>query len=118
MRPCVTIRESSKDADVAVLKIGMFRHGTLEFSNSRRISLVSKRFWGFEWELVDENGQSLCNLRMKMGTLKFGGDVKIHELVRRDRELMIMLLIGWYAMVLMSEEASAAAAGAAAAAPP
>ena len=42
------------------------------------------------------------------------GDVMIAELVRRDRDLLVMLAASWYAMVLMGEQAATAvvAAGA------
>lgn len=114
LRPFVTIRDPVMDDDIAVLRIGLLRHATLEFSNGRRITLVSKRFFGFEWELVDENGQRLCRIQMRSAMMKRSGDVTIFEAVKKDRDLTIMLAIGWYAMVLMSEEGAdvAAAAGA------
>jgi hypothetical protein len=113
MRPFVTIRDSAMGNDVAVMRIGLFRHATLEFSNGRMISLVSTRFWGFEWEFIDENGQRLCSMRMRSGMMRRSAEVTINETVRRDRDLMIMLVIGWYTMVLTNEEAAAAAAAAA-----
>jgi hypothetical protein len=77
------------------------------------ISLVSTRFWGFEWEFIDENGQRLCSMRMRSGMMRRSAEVTIYETVRRDRDLMIMLVIGWYTMVLTDEETAATAAAAA-----
>ena len=109
LRPYVTIRDTAMENDLAILKIGMFRHGTLEFTNGKRISLVSGRFWGFEWEFVDENGQKLCSMRMKTQMMKYSAEVTLFEPLRKDSDLMVMLLVGWYTMVLMSEEAAATA---------
>ncbi len=114
MRPYVTIRDVAMDSDVAVLKIGMLRHGTIEFGNGKRITVMSKRFWSFEWEFIDENGQTLCTIRQRAKVMKHSADVTFYELVRKDRDLMTILLLGWYTMILMSDEAAAAAAGAAA----
>jgi hypothetical protein len=113
MRPHVTIRNAAMDSDIAVLKIGMLRHGTIEFGNGKRISLLSKRIWGFEWEFVDDNGLTLCSIRMRAKTMKYSADVKLFELVRKDHDLMVMLVLGWYAMVLMSEEAAVVGSAAA-----
>ncbi len=110
LKPYVTIRDAALDNDIAMLRIGMFRHGTLEFTNGKRLTLVSKRFWGFEWELSDENGMRICSVRMRTSLTKRTGEVVIHEAVRRDRDLMTMLVICWYAMVLMSDEAAASGA--------
>lgn len=114
MRPYVTIRDAAMDNDIAVLKIGMFGHGTIEFSNGKRITIISKRFWSYEWEFIDENGQILCTIRQRARVMKFSADVTFFKLVRKDRDLMAMLLMGWYAMVLMKEEAAAVAVAGAA----
>ena len=113
MQPYITVRDAGTDKDIAVLKIGLFRHGTLEFSIGRRISLISTRLFGIEWEFVDENGQKLCKMRMGPGLTRHS-TITIFEAIRRDRDLMVMLVAGWYGMVLMSDEAvavSAAGAG-------
>jgi len=113
LRPYVTVRDKATENDIAVLKIGMFRHGTLEFSIGKRISLVSARFWGFEWEFIDENGQKICDIRMRHALMKRNGEISISEGIRKDRDLMTMLLMGWYAMVLINDEEAAAGAAAA-----
>jgi len=110
LRPFVTIRDTVMGNDIAVLRMGMLRHATLEFSNGRRIELISTRFWGFEWEFIDENGMKLCKIRMKAAMTKNSAEVTIFEAVRKDRDLLIMLVIGWYTMVLMNDEAAATAA--------
>ena len=112
LRPYVTIRDVSTGADIAVLNIGLFRHGTLEFNNGRRITLVSTRFWGFEWEFIDENGQTLCVISRRPSFAKHAANVTISEAVRRDRDMLVMLIVGWYTMVLISDEAAASAAAA------
>ena len=38
LRPYVTIRDASLENDIAVLKIGLFRHGSIEFGNGKRIT--------------------------------------------------------------------------------
>jgi hypothetical protein len=113
MRPYVTIRDVALDNDIAVLKIGMFGHGTIEFSNGKRITVISKRFWSFEWEFIDENGQTLCSIRQRAKVMKYSADVSFFELVRKDHDLMTILLLGWYTIILMSQEAATASAGAA-----
>jgi hypothetical protein len=109
LQPYVTIRQAGTEDDIAVLKISLFRHGTLEFRIGKVVSLVSTRFFGFEWEFIDENRQKLCSMRMRNALMKRYGEVAVSSTVRRDRDLLVMLVIGWYAMVLMSNESSAAA---------
>jgi hypothetical protein len=112
LQPYVTMRDASTGNDVAVLKMGLFRHATLELGYGKRVSMISTRFWRFEWELVDENGQKLCSVRMRPSLGRQSGDVVVFETVRRDRELAAILVICWYALVLISNESSAAGTGA------
>jgi len=104
----VTMRDAQTGNDLAVLHIGMFRQGTLEFMNGRRIDLISTRFWSFQWDFVDENGMTLCTVRMVPTLGKRSGEVIISNLVRRDRDLLVMLIAGWYSMVVIRQEAAAA----------
>jgi len=110
LRPFVSIRDALLDSEVAVLKMGLLGHGTLEFTNGRRITLLSTRFWSFEWDMVDEGGQPLGKVCKRVTMFKDSADVTISEVVRRDRDLMLMLLASWYTMKLMSDEAAAAGA--------
>ena len=62
---------------------------------------------------MDENGQILCAISKRVTSIKYSADITIPKTTRRDRDLIVMLIIGWYSMVLMSEEAAAAAAASA-----
>ena len=107
VRPFVTVRDVAYDNEIAVLRIGLLGHGTIEFSNGRTITVLSTSFWSYAWDLVSEGGQLLCRIkkRVKIGTNS--ADVTISKEVRKDRDLLVMIIACWYAMVLMSDEAAA-----------
>ena len=48
LRPLVTVRDAALGSEVAMLKLGFFGHGTLEFTNGRRVTVRSNRFWSYE----------------------------------------------------------------------
>jgi hypothetical protein len=108
LRPFVSIRDVAFDNEIAALKIGLLGHGTLEFANGRRITVLSTRFWSYDWELIDEGGQLLCKVKKITKVMTNSADVTVSEGIRKDRDLMVMMIASWYAMVLMSDEAAAA----------
>jgi hypothetical protein len=110
LKPFVSIRDVAFDNEIGILRIGLLGHGTLEFANGRRITVLSTRFWSYDWDLLDEGGQLLCKVKKLTKVMRNSADVTISEGIRKDRELMVMIIASWYAMVLMSDEAAGARA--------
>jgi hypothetical protein len=109
VRPYVSIRDVAYDSEVAVLKIGLMGHGTIEFTNGRKITVLSTRFWSYEWDLMSEGGQLLCKVKKKVKVAVNAAEVAVADDVRKDRDLLLLIVMCWYAMVLISDEAAAAA---------
>ena len=113
LHPHVTIREEGSMDDLAVFHIGLLGNGLLEFRDGRRYVVHKLSFWGYSWGFYDEYERLLCTIKKRSTTLKHRGDVRIERDTRRDRYLLVLLVAGWYAMVMASEEAASVAAASA-----
>jgi hypothetical protein len=74
----------------------------------RHVSLLSDK-WTFE----DDLGGIVCTFGFSgsLGMGRFGGNVLIGPGAVLDRDLIVMLIVGWYAMVVISTENAYAIAG-------
>ncbi len=108
--PHVTIRKLGVEQEIGILKMAFSGHGLLELADGRRFSLVKTGFWKPEWSFDDENGRRLCTFRMASKLSGFQADVQLQPAVNTPT-LALLLIIGWYVMILQAEEAASASAG-------
>jgi len=81
--------------------------GVLEFETGHRFAFNRLSFWKSRWAFVDENGIPLVTFERKMKG-KPSANVTINCDFRQIRYIHILLLLGWYVIILDYEEAEAA----------
>jgi len=114
--PRVTVREAGSEIDIAVFWPRWLGDGTLEFGHGARFRWQSTNFWATNWMFTDDGGMPLVKFRE--GSPKGGWRemfktqalVEIESLAADLPELPLLVLLGWYLMVLRNEDAAAGAA--------
>jgi hypothetical protein len=82
--------------------------GAISLAGGERMILQSAGFWGGEWILLTESGLLLMRFHNR-GIVRHGAAVEILPEARSKRELSLLLLFGWYVLVLHQEDSAAAA---------
>jgi hypothetical protein len=96
--PRVTVRAAGTDVDVAVFHPSWMGGGTLELAPGRRLVLR----WQTEWVWQDEVGATLVHFTE--------GPVEITPSAASLSDLSLLVLLGWYLLVLFAEDAAFAGA--------
>lgn len=121
MNPRVTVREAGAAEDLAVYWPKHWGHGWLEFAKGNRFCWKPTNFWGTERGFVDEPGDPLFVLKSGAEKPKFSDQLKTQAVVEISSrgyglaELPLLLMLGWYLMILDQEDNAAILAATAAA---
>ena len=108
-----TIRICGSDAE-----IGTFTHnrwsggGTLELQDGRKV-LITSNLWQTRLDFQEESGRRLLGFQNK-GVLKVSSTVHIEPDALTEPGISLMVLFGWYVMVMMQMDAVAVSSGGAA----
>jgi hypothetical protein len=113
LHPYVTVRRLSFEDDFGKMEMKLGHNGLLQLMDGQVFEFRRLGSWKPQWAFLDESGELLCTFTRKGKALKHNGDVKIEEKAKRKIHLPLLLLVGWYVIVLFTEE-EAVAAGAAA----
>jgi hypothetical protein len=114
-QPRVTVRTAGSDADLAVFHPRWVGGGSLEFPDGRSVRLSSANFWQSEWVWQD-NEKPLIRFKGRHGLFKANGAVEIQPAAVANPDLAMLVLLGWYLILLHAEDSAAAASVSAAAA--
>jgi len=114
-QPRVTVRTAGSDADLAVFHPRWIGGGTLESPDGRAIRLSSANFWQSEWVWQD-NDRPLIRIKGRHGLIKANGAVDIQPEAIAYPDLAMLVLLGWYLILLHAEDSAAATSVSAAAA--
>jgi hypothetical protein len=112
-QPRVTVRVLGSDADVAVFRPHWAGGGTLELADGRTTLLRSANFWQSEW-VWQEKDQPLILFKGRHGLVKARGAVEILPGAAGRPDVPLLVLLGWYLILLHADDASAAGSSAAA----
>ena len=116
LNPRVTVREAGSEVNLATFWPRWLGDGTLEFAYGVSFRWQSTNFWGTDWIFSAADGTPLLALKegsrdRKIANLfKTESLVEIHAEARRLTELPLLVLTGWYLMILRQEDAAAASA--------
>ena len=111
-QPRVTVRVPGSDADVAIFRAHWAGGGMLEFASGRATRLSSANFWQSEW-VWQEKAQPLILFKGRHGIVKARGAVEIQSGSAGLPDTPLLVLLGWYLILLHADDANAAAAVAA-----
>jgi hypothetical protein len=105
--PRVTVRTAGSDADLAVFHPRWVGGGALEFPDGRAVRLSSANFWQSEWVWQD-NEKPLIWFKGRRGLVKVRGAVEIQPEAVALPDLPLLILLGWYLILLHAEDSAAA----------
>jgi hypothetical protein len=113
--PRVTVRVAGSDADIAVFHPHWAGGGTLELADGRAVRLSSANFWQSEW-VWQEKDQPVIRFKGRHGIVKAKGAVEILAGAAGRPDLPLLILLGWYLILLHAEDAAVASSAASVAA--
>ncbi len=109
--PRVTARVAGSETDLAQFRPHWMGGGTLESPDGRTTRLTSANLWQTEW-VWQESDLALIRFKGRHGMLKANGSVAIVPEALSRPDLALLVLLGWYLILLYAEDAAAASAGA------
>lgn len=113
LRPRITLRKAPFEDNIGVMEMSWRGHGRLEMSNGPRYHFKRVSAWRNQWDIIDDNGRVLAGIGIRRGRLLHNeADVTINEPSVKDKDLLLLLTLGWYMILLILQDSAAAAAGA------
>lgn len=105
--PRVTVRALGSETDLAVFRASWTGSGILELPAERTFRWSAVNFWRSQWAWHDVGGQPLALFKSSgHGRTPAGGRVAIAPAAASIPELSLLLLLGWYLMVLRIRDES------------
>lgn len=105
LRPKVSVRPLGREVDLGVYSPDFWRDGTLQLHDGRRFLWKHTSFWRSEWAFTTDAEFPIVTFRSKHQLLKAGAEVEIDAAHRNHPDLALLVLLGWYLMVLMAQDA-------------
>jgi len=111
--PRITVRVAGSDDNIATFQPGWAGGGTLELEGGGQLRLAAANFWHSQWDWIDAQNQPLIHFKSHQGLLKVEGEVEIEPSAIPLADLPLLVVLGWYLLVLFGRDAAAASAAAA-----
>ena len=99
-QPSISVRPAGSDVNVAILETGKTGGGILRFSDGRRYTWVNANSRGSKWTFTMEDGTVLVRFLIRASIRKYEGVVQVEPAGRGLGELSLLLLLGWYLIVI------------------
>lgn len=109
--PQVTIRVPGSDANIAVFKPAWTGGGALELPQGRLLRFGAANFWHSQWDWSDQAGSPLVHFKSHAGLLKMEGQVDVEPGAAAAAELPLLVVLGWYLLILFARDSAASTAG-------
>ncbi len=107
--PRVTIRGSDSGDNVSVFKAAWTGGGALDLPQGRLLRFAATNFLRSQWDWADTEAGPLVHFKRQAGLMKMEGQVEIETKAVTDPELPLLLVLGWYLVILSTRNAAAAA---------
>lgn len=107
-RQVVTVRRPDEEENLATMARRWGKESLLE-CRGRRFTWRRESFWGRRWSWVASDGSLLVGFKTRMG-FRYSATVEVSREARRYEDTPLLLVLGWYLIVLQAQEAAAAAA--------
>jgi len=105
----VTIRQCGEEADIATFKNSTWSGGgTLELAGGTKL-LVTTSFWQTKLQFTTESGSPLVQFNTG-GMIHLNATVEIDPAAEGLEQLPLVVLLGWYLVVMMYNDSAASAA--------
>lgn len=107
--PQITIRALGSDSNLAVFSPNWKGGGLLTFSDGTRLQWESDGFWRSRWAFALETGERLVEFEPVVSFLKTSAAVKVTRAGLAKSCFSLLILLGWYLMVLRADDDAGAA---------
>jgi hypothetical protein len=106
--PRITVRVPGSEDNVALFSPGWAGGGALDLGG-RQMRFVAANFWHSQWDWVDAQNRPLVHFKSHQGILKTEGQVEIEPDAITSPDLPLLVVLGWYLLVLFARDASVSA---------
>ncbi len=96
----VTARSAGTQTDHVVVVRGRMGSGMLRFSDGRGYNLMNESPQGSQWAITAEDGTVLIRFLLGVSLRGLRGVVQVHPAARGLSDFSLLLLLGWYWIVL------------------
>jgi len=103
--PQVTVRKVDSDQNEAVFRPHWGGGGALEIAGGETLRLGPANFWHSQWDWQMPDGRSAVDFQSRGGFLKSGAEVKIQDAAGLP-EMELLVVLGWYLLVLFARDAA------------
>ena len=101
--PFVTVRAAGSEASIAVFRPGWLGGGHLELADGQTYELKVASFWHSEWEWR-QHDQVLVSFKRPSGLLRSSATVDLSAEAWALPVLDLLVLVGWYLMLLYAQD--------------
>jgi hypothetical protein len=119
--PRVTVRKEGTDTDLAEFRPRWTgSEGTVQFTGGASFTWKQANFWATEYAVLDSSGETLILFRQGIpdahlsDLFKVQASVEIRPGAQDLQELTLLVLLGWYLMILKQQDDTSATAATAA----
>jgi len=95
------------EADIAAFYPRWTGGGSLEVADGNALKLASANFWQSEWVRLDKD-QPVVRFKGRHGIVKAKGAVEVQAGAGERPDLPLLILLGWYLILLHADDAAAA----------
>jgi hypothetical protein len=106
--PRVTVRVAGSDDNIATFQPGWAGGGTLFLGGGAQLRFAAANFWRSQWDWLDAQDQPVVQFKSRHGLLKVEGQVEIEPGGIELPDLPLLVVLGWYLLVLFARDAAAA----------
>ena len=108
--PQITIRTQQSDSNIAAFIPNWNAEGALEFCDGKCYQWKGTGFWRSQWAFTSSRGEHLVDFEPHSSFLKQTAAVKVTPAGFQIPELSLLVLLGWYLLILRAEDDAASAA--------
>ncbi|MGD8760137.1 MAG: hypothetical protein PVJ07_07770, partial [Anaerolineales bacterium] len=103
----VVVREQGTGKDIAIFEKNWFGEGRLIFADGHSYEWFrTKAFWN-HWALATAEDEVVFEIRDATRWFKHQADVVLHSAAEVEKELPLLILIGWYLVVMAIQDSAA-----------
>ncbi len=107
--PRVTVRVAGTDTDLAVFRPRWMGGGTLDLPGGKAIDLSPANLWQTQWAWKEGESTPVV-FKSRHGLIKSGAEVAIAEDGIKRPDLPLLVLLGYYLILLYAQDVAAASA--------
>lgn len=106
-QPHITVRAAGSPTEIARFELGAGGGGVVHLANGHLFRWKSN-LWRSEWAWVNAAGEQGIRFRRDFSIDKREGIVEITPHALPDREVALLVVLGWYIIILLAEDAAMA----------